>query len=147
MKKEVVHANPVWRDQSDFIVGAVLPDSAGTEQLWARQVAANRFVVCCIPFFLYDLALGDLVETDAEHTVKRVVEPSGRFVFRVWFAGSSASHEEVVEKLLQKGALVEWSSQNLLAVDAKHEQAASKISEYLSQCEQASMVSYETGKT
>jgi hypothetical protein len=33
---------------------------------------------------LCDIALGDLVETDANCELARVVERSGRFVFRVW---------------------------------------------------------------
>ena len=53
--------------------------SAGvtTEQLWARRVDDEHHEICCIPFFVYDLALGDTVEVDADHLVTRVVEPSG----------------------------------------------------------------------
>jgi hypothetical protein len=38
-----------------------------TEQLWARQVGDRHFELCCIPYFVYDLALGDVVEIDADY--------------------------------------------------------------------------------
>jgi hypothetical protein len=41
--------------------------------LWARQVGDRRFEICCIPFFLYDVALGDVVETDENYSLVRVV--------------------------------------------------------------------------
>jgi hypothetical protein len=78
-----VHEGPVWRDRANFIVGAPLSEEGRAEQLWARQLGGERFEICCIPFFVYDLALGDVVETDAAQNIVRVVEPSGRFVFRI----------------------------------------------------------------
>lgn len=80
--KEAVHPDPVWRDRSNFVIGARLPEPGRTEQLWARQLGDRRFELCCIPFFLYDLALGDVVETDDNYDVVRVLKPSGRYVYR-----------------------------------------------------------------
>ena len=31
------------------------------EQLWGKEVGPQRCIVCCIPFFVYDVALGDEV--------------------------------------------------------------------------------------
>jgi hypothetical protein len=105
-----VHPNPVWRDRANFLIKARLPvlqsqdvPSKEWEQIWCRQIAENQFEVCCIPFFLYDLALGDVVETGLEgenrYVVQRVVNPSGRCCFRVWFGKSSTpdSRDEVIE--------------------------------------------------
>lgn len=83
--REAVHDDPVWRDRSDLIIAASIdPGSTGvtTEQLWARR-EGDRYEICCIPFFVYDLVLGDTVEVDADHLVTEVVERLGRFVFRV----------------------------------------------------------------
>jgi len=48
------------------------------------QLAAEGFEVCCIPFFVYDLALGDVVAASPRDSrksvVDRVVAPSGRYV-------------------------------------------------------------------
>src|SRR5262245_61592128 len=95
----VVHPDPVWRDRANFLIRARIPPlsenapSTDWEQLWCKQESDNQFVICCIPFFVYDLALGDLVETgtegDAQYVIHRVVHPSGRFCFRIWFGDSS----------------------------------------------------------
>lgn len=52
-----------WRDSADFIITAALPEAGHFEQLWAKNVGENQLEICCIPFFLDDVALGDVVET------------------------------------------------------------------------------------
>src|SRR5438874_1664849 len=92
--KPDVHKEPAWRERGSFVLPVKL--SLGedetlqrVEQLWSRQVADNRFEICCIPFFAYDLALGDEVETGRQGTyryvVQRVVKRSGNYTRRVWF--------------------------------------------------------------
>ena len=142
---EALHSDPVWRDRSNFIVGARLREAGRTEQLWARQIGKHRFEVCCIPFFVYDLALGDVVETDEEYEIVRVAEPSGRFVFRVWFGDSTYPQSEVVATLERLGALLEWSSVNLLAVDAADSGMAKAIADYLQEHDAQGHFVYETG--
>ena len=142
---EIVHNNPVWREKANFIVGASLPEDDRTEQLWARQLGERHFQVCCVPFFVYDVALGDVVETDANYDVERVVERSGRFVFRVWFGESFHPRQEIADELERLGALLEWSSTNLIAVDARDENAAQLIANYLDQQERVGRLTFETG--
>lgn len=146
-RNDVIHAEPVWRDQANFIIGAPLPESERAEQLWARQVSDRRFQVCCIPFFLFDIALGDVVETDAHHDVVRVIEPSGRYVFRVWFGESFHPREDIAERLAEMGALLEWSSANLLAVDAADSDHAKEIADFLAEQEGAGRLKYEAGRS
>ena len=50
----------------------------------------TEFEVCCIPLLLYDISLGDIVATDADYLLDRVVRPSGRYTFRVWFGDDGA---------------------------------------------------------
>jgi hypothetical protein len=94
----VLHEQPVWRDRSNFIINAELPEKDRPrrfEQLFAREVGEDRFEVCCIPFFVYDIALGDVVRTapkgDRKYVVSGVAERSGRYVFRIWFGDSLPS--------------------------------------------------------
>ncbi len=58
--------------------------------------------------------------------VDKVVKPSGRFTFRVWFGDSStpAVRDEVIERLSALGVLFEWYSQSLLAVDGENQELA-----------------------
>jgi hypothetical protein len=150
----VVHETPVWRDRADFIIAAQLRDADQPkrwEQLWARRLDDAEFEVCCIPFFLYDLALGDVVATEPaderEYVMSRVVRSSGRFVFRVWFGESFHPRELVADELTALGALSERSSLNLLAVDAADDSQAQAVAEYLDARERRSELLYETGRT
>lgn len=146
---EAVHQEPVWRGRSNFILAAEVSGSSkiATEQLWGRQVDEFRFEICCIPFFVSNLALGDVVETDSNYLVRRVVQPSGRYVFRIWFGESFQPRDEVVRDLVGLGALTEWSSPNLLGVDASDEDHAQVIADFLDEREKAGQLIYETGRT
>lgn len=63
--KTIQHFNPVWREDANFIIGIEINISSGDdpswEQLWSRKISENRFMICCIPFFPYNLSLGDEV--------------------------------------------------------------------------------------
>lgn len=150
----VVHPSPVWRERANFIVHAKLQDqdtSKQFEQLWVRKRGSNEFEICCIPFFLYDIALGDLIETrpgeGRQYIVNRVTEPSGRYVFRVWFGDSSFPSELVADDLDKMGALLEWSSRNLLAVDVENGDRAQDIANYLWNRERRGELVYESGRS
>jgi Domain of unknown function (DUF4265) len=150
----VVHEAPVWRARANFIVNAELRESDRPkrfEQLWTRQFGDDEFEVCCIPFFLYDVALGDVVQTSAEgelrYVVERVIKPSGRYVFRVWFGESFHPREEIAKELGELGALLEWSSANLLAVDVEDDERAQGVADYLDAREKRGELMFETGRS
>jgi hypothetical protein len=150
----VVHEAPVWRERSNFIVHAELPEKDRPkrfEQLWARQVTDDQFEVCCIPFFIYDVALGDVVATSPragrKYVVAKVVQPSGRYVFRVWFGQSFQPRDEIAGELEALGSLVEWSSRNLLAIDAADGDKAQFVADFLVEREKAGHLLYETGRS
>lgn len=147
-----VHEDPVWRDRADFVINAPLAEDGRFEQLWCRRLSDDTFEVCCIPFFLYDVALGDTVKTEAtrSHTylVSRVLVASGRFVFRVHFDRSMLRYrDEVVAELAALGALVEWSSPSMFAVDAVDSEHAQRIADVLFAHEQAGRLVYEAGRS
>ncbi len=138
------HEDPVWRSRSNFIIMAAVDEDK--EQLWARQISERTFEICCIPFFVYNLALGDIVETDAGYCVTKVVERSGRFVFRVWMQTEEQSFvSSFVKHLEDFGALVERSSAHMIAIDTANEQMAKDVSGWLSQLEVEGRLHYETG--
>lgn len=154
VESEAQHSEPIWRDKSNFIIAADIAGGSGAvdrEQLWAKQIAETRFELCCIPFFVYDLALGDIVETaplgGRKYMFVKVVEPSGRFVFRVWFGETMHPREEIVEDLAGLGALHEWSSVNLLAVDAADQEHAQEVADYLAGAESDGKLMFETGRS
>lgn len=148
---EAEHQNPVWCDKANFIIAAYLGEKDGRnewEQLWALRLDERRFSICCIPFFAYDLALGDEVETDGNHVVHRVVKGSGRYTFRVWFENSTrlGTKDEVLFQMGRVGVDLEWSSENLLAVSAGDADQAQQVAEYLHAQQSTGYLTYETGR-
>jgi Domain of unknown function (DUF4265) len=152
-KKEfATHLEPAWRERANFIINAPLEETNRFEQLWARQVDESEFEVCCIPFFLYDVALGDLVETHISNGLKnavcRVGRPSGRYVFRVHFGQDQYQfRKSVPDGLVALGALLEWSSASLVGVDARDQAHAQIVADFLQSREDLGHLVYETGKT
>jgi len=151
----VVHSSPAWRDRANFLIHARLEGDDSLEhweQLWARRISESRFELCCIPFFVYDLALGDEVETGLEgedrYVMQRVVKQSGHYTLRVWFI-DDAAREEVPKEIARLGCLMEWrwSSSNLLAIDAPSTDLAQTVANLLFEREQLGHLEYETGRT
>ena len=93
------------------------------------------------------MALGDVVETDEDHIVRRVVAPSGRYVFRVWFGDEFVPRGEIAEDLKAMGSVVEWSSSHLLGVDTEDHEHAERVAEFLAEHEQLGHFTYETGRS
>jgi hypothetical protein len=118
------HERPAWKDRANFLVFADLSaDELGGrwEQLWARQLGATEFELCCIPFFASGLALGDRFETvskgNRSYVADRVTHRSGRQVVRMWLAAAPSLRADAEEYLVRSNLLFEWSSTNLLAID------------------------------
>ena len=146
----VQHVAPIWQDRMNFVFDAALPEDCAPkrfEQLVGRQVADTEFELCCIPFFLYDVSLGDIVATNGDYVVERVVRPSGRCTFRVFFGEAVGPKDQIAAELeLQLGALLKWHGAKLLAVDAEDGELAQKVADYLQARENAGELIYETGR-
>lgn len=147
---EATHSSPVWRDRANFVFAAHLGIKNGQnewEQLWGKKVAPQRFVLCCIPFFVRDVALGDEVETDADFVLQRVVRPSGQATFRVWLGDQeNATRQNLVREIEAMKLSLEWSSANLLALSVL-EGEAQKLADYLQLRENEGVLQYETGSS
>ncbi len=153
------HEAPAWRERADSLVHAWIREEGKEpasrwrwEQIWARRVGENRYEVCCIPFFAYDLALGDEIETgrrqDRDPVLERVAKPSGHYTFRVWFR-DPALRGALAGEVRDLGCLTEWRSltSNLLAVDAPSQAVAQRVADLLLAREKAGGIQYETGRT
>ena len=144
------HQQPVWRERANYVVMAPLSEHHHYEQMWARQEAEDLFELCCIPFFAYNLALGDVVRTETRdgrtHAIAHVVRPSGRWTFRLWLGKSDEDALGVETEMLALGALTEWSSEKLLALDAASKPHAQVLADALARGAQAGRWMYETGR-
>lgn len=151
--KLIRHLHPVKRDNGDACILAACIPPAGTdyeawEALWCKRKAKDRFEVCCIPFFMYNLSLGDIILVDQNQRMKKVIKESGHYTFRVWFGDSKDENirEDVIKGVAVYGCGFEWSTNNLLAIDAPTLRHAQDIANFLKEkMDQGSLV-YETGK-
>ncbi|MEW2498485.1 DUF4265 domain-containing protein [Streptomyces nodosus] len=94
------HPNPAWGDQADSLVMCDLTDSempGRWEQMWEKRLGDGRHMLCCIPFFASNIALGDIFTTASSRSVERsvnaVVERSGNVVIHAFFHDDVATAE------------------------------------------------------
>lgn len=148
------HTDPAWYELPHYSLILPVPDSEDTyEQLVTRQIGERRFLNLCIPYLLYDLALGDEIEVLGAQTEFasgsgfRVVRSSGRFVFRVMFSDLHKDKAKAaVKDIKQAGGLVERWNARFYSIDAENEALASVISGYLGEGEERGLWEYETGR-
>ena len=145
------HEHPVWRERSNFIVAVALPEHRHFEQLWVRQISEDQFQLCCIPLFAADLSLGDIVRTEhrdgRDFMVAEVIQPSGRWTFRVWLGKSNEHISAVAEEMTALGVLSEPGSAHLLALDVPDEARAETLAAHLQAGETSGRWIYETGRS
>ena len=122
--KIAAHENPVRRPVPSFMLRVSLNDLDGEEnyeQLWAKRLGEDRFEVSCIPFFAYDLALGDIVRADAGtgYAVQSVERRSGNGVVRIAVKRRDdvdAVHVRLHDLLGRLEYLHEWFAPGYVAV-------------------------------
>jgi hypothetical protein len=136
--KIATHSDPVRRDRTNYIIQVDLTVHGmpgNFEQLWTRTEDQRSFELCCLPFFTYGVALGDLVAWD-ENTnhLGPIVNQSGRRLIRVAFLDKPVAadcHAEVHGSLIQAGCLVEFSSEGYGSVDIAGGEQAIAVPELL----------------
>jgi hypothetical protein len=130
----ILHDSPVWGDLSNLRgVIELWQDGqlTGVEELWLKRLSSGFFMVCCVPFFAYGIALGDEVECVDDATVdgvsilriEGVKNDGGHGVLRVFFQGTTASSVKptIVTALHQFDAILEWRSANYVAIDCPND--------------------------
>ncbi|MGI5186247.1 DUF4265 domain-containing protein [Dactylosporangium sp. CA-152071] len=120
----VSHEVPAWRGEKHYIAMVDLApfDLPGMlEQIWLREAdVEGSYEVCCIPFHVYGLALGDVVQKDESDTVDRLIRKSGRRTLRVLFAEPrpSVDARSALRRAVDSaGLLSEWNGDRLVAID------------------------------
>jgi hypothetical protein len=116
------------------------------ETMWAIK-RDDGYVLDNIPFYVKELALGDVVDArpDAEGVLwfSELVRPSGHSTIRLWFSGDE-DRESVREALRRMGCASEVSDlPRLVAVDVPPEVPYEKVKAFLEQGERAGRFEYE----
>ncbi|MFF2821397.1 DUF4265 domain-containing protein [Kitasatospora cineracea] len=120
----VSHEDPAWRGEKNYMAMVDLApfDLGGMlEQLWLRELEEGiGYEVCCIPFYTYGLALGDVVAKSESDTVDRLISKSRRRALRVFFAEPrpSADSRSALRSAVESAALLsEWNGDRHVAID------------------------------
>ena len=151
MPDPITHPQPAWRERADFLIFARIEDSEGRswEQLWARRIPGHdsTFEICCVPFFVYDLSIGDTVQVEPSDGKKlvlhRVVQQGAYRSFRAWCA--SAEVADVVEAELRLAAYIterRGPRSRLIAVAAEEDRAEA-LAGLLAKLESRGDINYE----
>lgn len=150
----VAHEKPAWRERSTSVIRASVPNppdgAKWYEQVWARRLDEHRYELCCIPFTTYDYALGDIVEVgpggSSKYLIRKILEPSGRAVLRVWLADASReTWDELLAMLRSRQLLFEFREPALVAIDVPSAGDLAGIEAKLREMENAGRLRYERG--
>jgi Domain of unknown function (DUF4265) len=122
--KIVAHVSPVWAEQSDCTVVIPLWED-GVLQLKEEIPCvklSDGFLVCCVPFFIYGVGLGDVIlDSSGGDSLKQswhVVKQSSYRCVRVWLkqcADRSTALAAISKWITTYDVVQEQYSDNLLA--------------------------------
>jgi Domain of unknown function (DUF4265) len=108
----------------------------------------QTYEVCCIPFFPYNLSLGDVVSLTSADGEYAVTSRGGRRTLRIVIQDQAflhKGHDELHEKLTDAGVLSEFRGHALghYAVDIVDQGQADALLEYLEPLASAGTLSWE----
>lgn len=145
----LAHPRAVWGSRSDAAVAVTVPGEPGVLELLAvRRVAAGRYEVCCLPFLLYEICLGDVVDVDeATREITATVTDAGRFLFRVhtFRSRGGLKARDVASQVSSLGFAFEIHGRDLVAVDADASRGQ-ELADFLEAGEVRGDWEYETGR-
>lgn len=144
----------VLRREANFLIMARISPSnlpKQWEQLWCRKISDKIMKICCIPFCLYDVALGDEVEiisADGHYLFSHVTVAQGHRVFRAFLSGNlQGERDELVRRLDEMNCLWEWYHSRLIAIDTPDGEQRQAVENLLIEFENDGHLVYEHGFT
>lgn len=142
------HPHPVWHDRvnSALMLPMISPETEQCfEQLWtAYSKVENAYQVCCVPFYVYDITLGDWLDLDTTkgNHVRRI-RTIGHTTLRIWFY-EVTQMQTMVHKLLDLGCFCEQGTDNqLIGVSVPDEVSLATVSQVLQSEVERGTLSYE----
>jgi hypothetical protein len=141
-------------DREDETIWAFVHDGPVTwEGLSARRIAEDRARLTAIPFWVYNLDLGDEVALgtapNGALVIEDVVADGGNFTYRVRFEGAhddDTRWRELAQALSPLGCWFDVRSPGFLALSAPGD-GADAVAAYLHAREARGELLYETGHT
>lgn len=128
-------------------------DDVDQESFWAEPLGDDRYRLCSIPFYAYDLHYGDIVQAGAGGdnlpTVSHVVEPSGHKTLRVLFGDELEADDvqRLLDGLTSRGTQATQIEGYFYALNVPPAADYQAICTLLWNQENAGWLRYETGTT
>lgn len=150
--EHATHTDPVWRERANFIVQVDLQHhgmaSGAYEQLWTRTGDQIAFEVCCLPFFTYGIALGDVIVWNDVDRQAVVTHRSGRRIIRCAFANrvdAATEHEAFHGSVVSTGALVEFHGPGFAAIDINSDESLGAVLAVVGPLHESGRATWEWG--
>ncbi len=131
-----------------------LPHHWGTggESMWAAELGGDLYGLRNIPFYAYDLNVGDVVRAipespDVKPENQEVVRRSGNRTLRVWFkkeAVAAGRALELLQSLKNEHVSFESATEYFFALDLGPEADTTQVREVLDEWERLGWIAYET---
>jgi len=107
---------PIEKDSEGY------PQSQDWEELWATPVEGGSFRLDSTPFFVKDIAAGDVIAAvrteEGWHSFQKIISRSGNSSFRIWLQDAVAHDSvKIVEALRRLGGHVETTLERLIAIN------------------------------
>ncbi|MFK0116154.1 DUF4265 domain-containing protein [Streptomyces sp. NPDC090994] len=122
----IVHDEPADRPDRGYIAVVDLAPFGfprQMEQIWLRPLGDGQYEICCLPFRVYGLAMGDVVSLNEEDgSINGVIRYSGNRVFRIYFPSSTplgdfdSVKRDVISAIHDADLRAEWSGDRHVAI-------------------------------
>jgi len=132
----------------------VLYAGKSVESIWVRKIRGKQYEVCSIPFFAYNMSLGDTVlcgpDEDGEgFFVERVLKKSGNRTIRVAFkAPEGGKHPEAIKfkRFLQRHHLeYDYNDIRVFSINVPSEEVYEKLQARLQKIPESAQMVWEDG--
>lgn len=108
------HDEPAARSRTNYILRLSLAADGlpgRYEQVWTRTEDKVSFELCCIPFFTYDISLGDVIRTTTDDGEYEIVSKGGHRTIRFAIQDEKfrhEGHESLHASIASAGCLAEF---------------------------------------
>ena len=147
MKAAIQHEEPVHGDKATGVLPFGLDDDLESrlELLPVQQLTTDTYEICAIPFFLYEVMLGDVLRVeDLENRRYRVLHSSEYFGFRLHLDCRGPRRNRILRMIRRRGYLFERISAHGLSVAVAGVSEADAFAKRLLRKERRGWLEYET---
>ena len=124
------------------------------ESIWVRKIRGRRYEVCTIPYFAYNMSLGDIVQCGPDEDgiglfVEQVLKKSGNRTVRVGFEVAEGGRHPEAKKfrrfLQRHGIEYDYDDAGLISINVPSDEVYEKIQKRLKKMPENAQMIWEDG--